>query len=357
MESPCEKILIVDDDPGVLSALQAELSDHFNVTAVMSAEQALANLQTKDFAAIISDVRMPGVDGLRLLKQCAVRYPNMVRIILTAFDGDEVLETALGPHGAFKLVKPWGDDLLITLKNALAQRESAMTLRRHLDLKSELLDIDRRLHTELNLDELLTQAAQEMLRSPQVTAAAIYLFDERGDPEEPKVVQENEEGCVPELHKTRSCPVRYNTRFLYTVPIGRWSRPWAAIAVELSKTDHETTRYLDFVGRQAYKTLRLIRAGATGDSGSTPLPSYIADPVAPQVTVNWIVRQLTTPTTVLSTAVPSMRELADDLTCDDAAEHRAETASEIRELAADLQTVSEQFLQILEHLRELNATK
>lgn len=357
MESLCEKILIVDDDPGVLSALQAELADHFCVTAVMSAEQALANLQTRDFAAIISDVRMPGVDGLRLLKQCAVRYPNMVRIILTAFDGDEVLETALGPHGAFKLVKPWGDDLLITLRNALAQRASAMTLRRHLDLKTELLDIDRRLHTELPLDELLAQAAREMLRSPQVTAAAIYLFDEKGLPEKPTVVQEDEDGAAPELHKTRSVPVHYKNRFLYTVLIGRWARPWAAIALELSKADKETTRYLDFIGRQTYKTLRLIRAGVTGDSDSAPAPACMTNPVAPQVTVNWIVRQLTTPTTVLATAVHSMKELADDLARESDSQDRTATAAEIRELADDLQTMSDQFLKILEHLRELDSTK
>ena len=149
MEHQRENILIVDDDEGVLTALEAELQDYYGVTAVSSAEQALAQLQIKAYSAIISDVRMPGVDGLSLISQCAVRYSSMVRIILTAFDGDDVHETAIGPHGAFKLVKPWGDDLIITLENALKQRQSNMALRRHLDLKSELLDIDRRLHPHL----------------------------------------------------------------------------------------------------------------------------------------------------------------------------------------------------------------
>ena len=75
-----ESVLVVDDDSEVLTALDAELSEYFEVTALMSAEQALATLQGQAFSAIISDVRMPGIDGLTLIKECAVRYPDMVRL-------------------------------------------------------------------------------------------------------------------------------------------------------------------------------------------------------------------------------------------------------------------------------------
>ena len=52
-----EAILVVDDDSQVLLALEAELSEYYDVTPMMGAEQALASLQCRDYAAIVSEAR------------------------------------------------------------------------------------------------------------------------------------------------------------------------------------------------------------------------------------------------------------------------------------------------------------
>ena len=344
--SKLDSILIVDDDEGVLTALEAELQDHYIVTAVSSAEQALAQLQIQAYSAIVSDVRMPGVDGLSLISQCAVRYPNMVRIILTAFDGDDVHETALGPHGAFKLVKPWGDDLIITLENALKQRHSNIELQRHLDMKSEMMDIDRRLHTKLDESSLLREAALEMSRASGVISAATYAFDEYSIAAFVETVLVAEDGTIPELRKSTSTPVPHREDYLYSVPIGDWNRPFAAVALRLSEINSDTIRYLDFVGRQAARTLQIIQ-----NRRKSSLPVVDSSGME-NVSVSWLLDELTTPVTVLASAPFSFRRIAQMLSAKLEREAGAtETLSEFDELTEDISNISGALTELLNQLR------
>lgn len=354
-----ESIIIVDDDVDVLQALEAELQDFYNVTPAYGAEQALAHLQCRDFAAIISDVRMPGVDGLSLISQCAVRYPNMVRIILTAFDGDDVRETALGPHGAFKLNKPWGDDLLITLQNALKQRQCTIELRRHLDLKTELLDLDRRLHTALDVEELIEQAAEEMMRIPEVIVAAVYQFDADGSSQIVHVVRSTEESTepIPELRTGRSTPVAYQGHYLYSVPIGEWTNPFAAVALCLSSAENDTVNYLDFIGRQAYRTLQLIKsAQITRRTGApTVYPAVGVSEVVNTVSAARMLKELTTPATVVTSAKYGLerhlKTLKESALC---VPEVKPSLDELTEVMADLASISRHLSILIDHLKKID---
>ena len=344
-----ESILVVDDDEGVLTALEAELQDHYEVTAVGSAEQALAQLQIRAYSAIVSDVRMPGVDGLSLISQCAVRFPHMVRLILTAFDGEDVHETALGPHGAYKLVKPWGDDLIITLENALKQRKSNVELRRHLDLKSEMLDIDRRLHTRLDESALIREAALEMTRIPEVTAAAVYDIDEFGVGMLMETVLHADDGVVPELKKTRTSPIPFQNEYLYSVPIGDWNDPWAAIALRISVVNSDVLRYLDFVGRQAARSMQLVHLGS--ETGMVPDEDLDTETVSAE----WMVGELTTPVTVLAGAPYTMNrvmEMVRQLIPTDPKSQ--DEFAEFTELSEDIGNVVGQLTRLLNRLRTQN---
>ncbi len=358
MTNDQESILVVDDDYEVLMALEAELTGHYDVTPMMGAEQALACLRCKDFAAIISDVRMPGIDGLSLIKQCAVRYPNMVRIILTAFDGDDVHETALGPDGAFKLVKPWGDDLLIILQNALKQRKSNIVLRQHLDLKSELLDVDRKLHPDLTEYEVLQRAAMEMIRLPEIICAAIYLFKNAEQGNTVKIIKSAAGYDTPELRRMSSDPIEIDDHYLYNIPIGEWSDPIATVSLRMSNTDGDTLRYLDFIGRQAERTLSLIAYRQSTRMHKTTLPAKSAislDPgdVAmapeeePSVPIDWVSQTLTTPATVITSVAQRLKKLG-QVETDKTPESSA--PEEIDELAADLKIISNSLSSLLNEL-------
>lgn len=126
------RVLIVDDDPAVRASLCEELTDDFDVASADCAEAALARLAVGPFDAIVSDVRMPGMGGVALLEQAATLDPSLVRIFLTGFADADVAESAR-TTGAYKLRKPWGDELPIMLANALRERERLDRVRRELD--------------------------------------------------------------------------------------------------------------------------------------------------------------------------------------------------------------------------------
>jgi response regulator RpfG family c-di-GMP phosphodiesterase len=87
-------ILFVDDEPKTLEAFERQLRKRFSIRTAGSADEALAILE-KDgpCAVIVSDMRMPGMDGIQLLSLVKNLYPDTVRIMLT---GNADQETAIG---------------------------------------------------------------------------------------------------------------------------------------------------------------------------------------------------------------------------------------------------------------------
>ena len=100
-------ILIVDDDERVRSSLSRVLgATNVNATAVESGELALAEVERGVPDLVITDVRMPGMDGLELLRLLRERAPAVPVVLMTAYD-DPATSTAAEQGGAVHfLVKP-----------------------------------------------------------------------------------------------------------------------------------------------------------------------------------------------------------------------------------------------------------
>ncbi|RYF30639.1 MAG: response regulator [Comamonadaceae bacterium] len=116
------KLLVVDDDPDMLRLLSMRLaSSNYQVTAVTSAESALTQLEIEHPQLVLSDVRLPGRDGLALFDEIRKRHPTLPVILLTAHGTipDAVEATA---RGVFTyLTKPYdGRELLEKIAQALA---------------------------------------------------------------------------------------------------------------------------------------------------------------------------------------------------------------------------------------------
>ncbi len=129
------RILIVDDDPGTLRSLSHGLGlEGYQPLTAGSASEALAKLQHEPVDAVLSDVVMPDVDGLTLLRSLGERAPGLPVILMS---GQATLETAVAATrlGAIDFVeKPVGlERLSLTLKNALRldrlERENKELLR------------------------------------------------------------------------------------------------------------------------------------------------------------------------------------------------------------------------------------
>jgi DNA-binding NtrC family response regulator len=112
------KVLIVDDDILVLNALRRSLYGNpaFAVDFADSSHQAYQKLQTTDYAVVVSDLRMPEIDGLALLKWVAHNQPNVKRILLTGNANREAVIMAVNEASVFRIIqKPWNDQELVAL--------------------------------------------------------------------------------------------------------------------------------------------------------------------------------------------------------------------------------------------------
>ena len=82
------RILCVDDEPRVLEGLALHLRKEYEVHSAGSGEEALKKLrEVRQVSVIVSDMRMPGMDGAMLLAQVMVLYPDITRILLTGEPG------------------------------------------------------------------------------------------------------------------------------------------------------------------------------------------------------------------------------------------------------------------------------
>ena len=99
-------ILVVDDEPTVLETLCHQLGTDFQVATAIGGPQALAILeQTGPYAAVISDMRMPDMDGLQLFAEVAAGYPDIVRVLHTAAADVETALAAINTGGIFRFLR------------------------------------------------------------------------------------------------------------------------------------------------------------------------------------------------------------------------------------------------------------
>ena len=107
------RILLVDDEPGVLQALKRLFFRLYDVSLANSGQEAVDLLETEKFDIIISDMRMPGMSGAELLKHCFENYPDMVRVLLTGYSDLDSAIKAVNEGNIYRYIsKPWDNDQL-----------------------------------------------------------------------------------------------------------------------------------------------------------------------------------------------------------------------------------------------------
>jgi len=124
-----ERILVVDDEPGVRTALEGILEDEgFEVDCAETGEEGLEKLRAARYDAVLLDVWLPGADGLAILKTLRERNHDPAVVMIS---GHGTIETAVGATklGAFDFVeKPLSlERTLLVLRNALRQRQLEKT--------------------------------------------------------------------------------------------------------------------------------------------------------------------------------------------------------------------------------------
>src|SRR5437773_6810123 len=123
------RVLIVDDDPALLQALPKALRLRMGGVTVETADSAAAALDritTGDYDAIVTDIKMPGMDGLALLTEIRTHRPDTPTLIITGHGEHELMLRALRGGACDFIQKPIDRDYFITaLQRAMETREAS----------------------------------------------------------------------------------------------------------------------------------------------------------------------------------------------------------------------------------------
>lgn len=170
------RVLFVDDDRAMCEAMAAELVDHaLEVTWRTGADQALELLEREDFDVVITDLNMPGMNGLDLCHRMADNRRDTPVIVVTAFGS---LETAIATirAGAFDFItKPFDiDDIVVAVERATRDRSMRKEVRR---LQTAL---ERPAPTELIGSSSAMQGVAELITRVASSDVGVLVTGESG---------------------------------------------------------------------------------------------------------------------------------------------------------------------------------
>ncbi|MFZ5996042.1 MAG: response regulator [Nitrospirota bacterium] len=116
------KILCVDDEQNVINALKRLfLDENYTILTALSGQEGLNILEQEHTQLVISDYRMPGMNGVDFLKEVYKKLPDTVRIVLSGYADTAAIVSAINEGQIYKFIpKPWNDDeLKVTVANAI----------------------------------------------------------------------------------------------------------------------------------------------------------------------------------------------------------------------------------------------
>ena len=141
---PEEKdILVVDDEPIIRDILVRKLtSSGYRPVAVENAFEALDKMREKTFPVILSDIMMPGIDGIELLKKVRAGYPDTAVVMITAVSNANAAIEALKEGASDYLIKPFNlEEIVMSIANALEKRRLILENRGYQEHLEELVRV------------------------------------------------------------------------------------------------------------------------------------------------------------------------------------------------------------------------
>jgi response regulator RpfG family c-di-GMP phosphodiesterase len=133
MATPARKprVLLVDDEPMVLDGLVLHLRRKYDVVVATSGRDGLAAMEKEPFAVVVSDMRMPGMDGAEFLSLARASAPETVRVLLTGHADFEVALAAVNHGQIFRfLTKPCPVDIVLSTVAAGAEQNRLVNAER-----------------------------------------------------------------------------------------------------------------------------------------------------------------------------------------------------------------------------------
>ncbi|MBI2834674.1 MAG: sigma-54-dependent Fis family transcriptional regulator, partial [Acidobacteria bacterium] len=170
-------LLLVDDEAGLRQVVAERLVEHgYRVEQVETGEQALDRLADFAFDVVITDLRLPGVDGTQVLEAALERYPDIVGIVVTGYGTVRDAVATIKRGAADYITKPFQfDELLHVLATALERRR----------LRSENAYLRSQLEERYRFDGIIGRSRTmrdlfQLLETVAVTSSTILITGETG---------------------------------------------------------------------------------------------------------------------------------------------------------------------------------
>lgn len=165
-------VLAVDDEPGILNVLTRQLrKTPFELLTANSGQEALDILAGKRCQIIVSDMRMPGMNGAEFLAEVRQRHPETVRLLLTGYSDMDATVQAINDGGIFSyLAKPWEPESLLQLLDSAARHYQS---RRNKNIK--LIKISRHAQSLKQKTEDLESRLAKSRQDAEQTSAFIDM--------------------------------------------------------------------------------------------------------------------------------------------------------------------------------------
>jgi DNA-binding NtrC family response regulator len=176
-EPPPLHLLLVDDEAPFREVIAERLTDHgYRVEQAATGEEALTRLNDFAFDILLTDLRLPGIDGGQVLDEALVRYPDIIAVVITGFGTvrEAVDITQRGAEGF--ITKPFQfEELLHALRTAVEKRR----------LRSENAYLREQLRGKFHLGGIIGQAPPvikllELIQTVAATASTVLITGETG---------------------------------------------------------------------------------------------------------------------------------------------------------------------------------
>ena len=181
-------VLLVDDEEPILNSLRRLLrSQPYEILVADSGAKALEILKERPVDLVMTDARMPNMDGATLLAQIRKLYPSTLRILLTGYADVDMMTKAINEGQLYRyLSKPWNDEELVqALRQALAhqhsenerQRLEALNREQNQQLKTLNATLEKRVASrtaELQQTADMLDLAYEELKRSYVTGTEVF---------------------------------------------------------------------------------------------------------------------------------------------------------------------------------------
>lgn len=178
-----KKILFVDDEKYILRALQrAFIDEDYDIFVAEDGESALDILKNNQIDLIISDMRMPKMDGYELLKIVKNKYPSVIRIILSGYADEDIIFKAIQTNIAkLYIYKPWDDETLKKIiKNVfyieqLIKDKKLLEIINNIDYVPTLKNLYLNVLNLISDNEDISKIVKEIEKDPAISAKILQV--------------------------------------------------------------------------------------------------------------------------------------------------------------------------------------